>query len=94
MYRALVTEETTGPSPSQTEMWATSDQGLRQPEALRRIVADGIEAILGPAGFERCGKLAWVRDAGELQHVVALLVRRSMHDVQWGVVSPGAVPYL
>ncbi|MDP9886080.1 hypothetical protein J2W21_003605 [Sinomonas atrocyanea] len=87
-----MTEETTGHA--QSDLGALSDQELRGAEALRRIVADGIEAILRPAGFEPCAKLAWIRGAGELQHVVALLVRRGMYDVQWGVVSPEAVPFL
>lgn len=71
-----------------------TEQTVRRAEALRRIVVDGIEAALLPAGFEAVGKLTWTRAAAELQHVIALLARRGMYDVQWGVVSPEAVPFL
>ena len=62
--------------------------------ALRQLTAEGIEAVLIPAGFDPQGQGAWVRRTLELQHVIALLARRGMYDVQWGIVSPEAVPFL
>ncbi|MDR6623610.1 hypothetical protein [Sinomonas atrocyanea] len=71
-----------------------SSPELRRVEALRRIVDNGIESVLLGADFKACGKLSWIRQAGELQHVFALLGRRGTYDVQWGIVSPEAVPFL
>lgn len=71
-----------------------TDQALSRNVALRKIIAEGIEAALVPAGFESTGKLAWLRRTPELQHVIALLSRRGMYDLQWGVVSPEAAPFL
>lgn len=68
-------------------------QPLSRTTALRKIT-EGIDALLSPAGFEPHGRSSWVRCTAELQHVIALLARRGTYDVQWGVVSPEAVPYL
>lgn len=62
--------------------------------ALRRILSDGIDAVLVPAGFERRGRRAWLRQTSELQHVIALDLHHGAFAVQWGVVSPEVVPYL
>jgi hypothetical protein len=71
-----------------------TERSLSRTAALRKIVTEGIEAVLAPAGFDPAGKLAWVRQTPELQHVIALLSRRGVYDVQWGIVSPGAAPVL
>jgi hypothetical protein len=62
--------------------------------SLRRIIAGGIETALDPAGFEKAGRLSWIRRGVELQHVVALLDRRGRYIVQWGVVSPETIPII
>ncbi|WP_236795276.1 hypothetical protein [Amycolatopsis sp. GM8] len=67
---------------------------LSRAAALRKVTAEGIEAVLLPAGFESASKHAWLRRTPELHHVVALLSRRGMYDIQWGVVSPEAAPFL
>ncbi|HXH80274.1 hypothetical protein [Nocardioides sp.] len=71
-----------------------SEVDLSRAAALRKIEADGIESVLLPAGFERTSNRSWCRRTPELQHVIALLSRRGRFDVQWGVVSPEAVPVL
>lgn len=71
-----------------------TEQLIRRADALRQITAEGIEGVLTPAGFDRQGKLSWVRQAAELHHVIAVLARRGMYDIQWGIVSPETVPYL
>jgi YD repeat-containing protein len=67
-----------------------TDRGLSRNAALRKVVAEGIEAVLLPAGFELARPLAWIRQTRELQHGVALLSRRGVYDIQWGIVSPGS----
>jgi hypothetical protein len=67
---------------------------LTKRDALRTIVRDGIESVLLSEGFEASGNLNWVRDVGELKHVIALLSRRDWFDVQWGVVSPAVTSIL
>lgn len=64
---------------------------LSRPRALSRIISVGIESVLADANFDRANKLTWVRNGPELNHVVALLVRRESYDLQWGIVSPEAV---
>jgi hypothetical protein len=62
--------------------------------ALRRILSEGIDAVLVPDGFEARGRRAWLRQTSELQHVIGLESRYGTFRVQWGVVSPEAIPYL
>jgi hypothetical protein len=62
--------------------------------AALREIKQGVEAALRPEGFEPAGQLAWLRRTPELHHVIALLARRGMYDVQWGIVSPEATHYL
>jgi hypothetical protein len=71
-----------------------SSQSLSRAAALRRIVSEGIDPVLVPAGFEPRGRQAWVCQMPELQHVIALESRYRTFDVQWGVVSPELVPFL
>lgn len=73
---------------------AMPDKTFSQRAALERIVDRGIESVLIPAGFARSRQLTWCRRESELTHVVALLTRRSTHDLQWGVVCREAVPFL
>ena len=61
---------------------------------MNRIVREAVEPALGDAGFQKAGRLSWVRATPELEHVVALLNRRGAHWVQWGIVSPDAVPIM
>jgi hypothetical protein len=59
--------------------------------ALSRIVAEGFEAVLLPAGFESTQrKLTWARPSRELHHIVTVLRKRQLYDVQWGVFATGA----
>ena len=69
-------------------------QLLSRSVALRRVLSEGIDGVLVPAGFEPRGRRAWLRQASELQHVIGLESRYGTFRVQWGVVSPEAVPYL
>jgi hypothetical protein len=62
--------------------------------ALGRIVCAGVEPVLLPAGFRKVGSLSWVRVEAELHHVIVLLGRRGMYDVQWSVVCPEAAAIL
>lgn len=71
-----------------------TNQALSRTVALRKIIAEGIEAALISVGFESKGRRAWLRRTPELQHVIALLSRRGMYDIQWGLVSPEAAPFL
>jgi hypothetical protein len=71
-----------------------TSESLSRNMALRRILSDGIDAVLAPAGFEPRGRRAWLRQTSELQHVIGLESRYGTFRVQWGVVSPEAVPYL
>lgn len=71
-----------------------TEETLRRAAALRRIVDEGIQAVLLPEGFDAVGPSAWVRRTSEVHHVIALLSRRETFDVQWGVVSPECVAYL
>jgi hypothetical protein len=58
------------------------------PRELRTIVKNGFEPVLLPAGFKREGSFRWRRATPELEHVIQMLRRRGMCDVQWGIVSP------
>jgi hypothetical protein len=69
-------------------------QPLGRNMALRKILSGGIDPVLVPAGFRPGGRRAWLRQTSELQHVIALESRYGGFGVQWGVVSPEAVPYL
>lgn len=71
-----------------------TSESLSRNMALRRILPDGIDAVLAPAGFGPRGRRAWLRQTSELQHVIGLESRYGTFRVQWGVVSPEAVPYL
>ena len=58
---------------------------------MRRVNAEAFEPVLRPRGFVRVGgQQVWVRAAGELNHLIAILHRRRQYDVQWGVLSEGA----
>jgi hypothetical protein len=71
-----------------------SHSSLNRREALHTILERGVQRVLAPAGFERAEKMSWVRRESQLSHVVSLLARRGMYDVQWGVVSVEIVPIL
>ncbi|HEX7491190.1 MAG TPA: HEAT repeat domain-containing protein [Candidatus Limnocylindrales bacterium] len=78
------------------------DESLRRPEgtplshrtALNRIVAQGIESVLLPAGFNAVGKRLWVRRERELLHLVALGFRHGTYGIEFGIVSPEATDFL
>jgi hypothetical protein len=70
-----------------------SDQ-LTRKQALDRIKSDGVEPVLRAAGFARSGTLSWTRQTPELQHIIMLLGRRGLYDVQWGIASPEVVPIM
>jgi hypothetical protein len=42
-----------------------------------------------PLGFTRTKSASWVRDEGEVQHVIAYPSRYGKYRMQWGVVVPG-----
>ncbi len=53
-----------------------------------------MERVLLAAGFARSAALSWTRPTAELRHIIAILGRRGLYDVQWGVASPEVVPIL
>jgi hypothetical protein len=71
-----------------------NSQPLSRNAALRRILSDGIDAVLLPAGFQPRGRRAWLRQTPELQHLIGLSSRYHTFHVQWGVLSPEVVPFL
>jgi hypothetical protein len=57
----------------------------------KKIVKEGIEAALLPAGFVPTGKpLTWGRSARELTHLVGVHRRATTYSVQWSVGCPPA----
>jgi hypothetical protein len=62
--------------------------------ALRRILANGIEPVLLPAGFEAATKRTWVRREPELLHLIVLGSRNGSYGLEWGIVSPEATEFL
>jgi hypothetical protein len=62
----------------------------------RRGSLGRIQAVVERAlpDFGKAGRLTWVRDTPELQHVIAFLDRRGGYHVQWGIVSPETTPIM
>jgi hypothetical protein len=56
--------------------------------ARRMVFRDGVEAQLAPLGYARASSTSWVRDEGEVQHVIAYPSRYGTYRMQWGVVVP------
>jgi hypothetical protein len=70
---------------------------LSRRSALQRIVGEGVNGVVIPAGFEKNGRpLTWERpsETGEVVHLVALLSGRGSYVVQWGAVVPEAIGVL
>lgn len=61
-------------------------ESLSKSQAKRRIVKDGLDSVLRANGFEKCAGSCWVRDTGEVRHVIALVSSYGNYDVQWGVM--------
>lgn len=59
---------------------------------LSELLESGFGAVLAPAGFVPSNdRRTWVRSTGEIEHIIALLSRRSSFDVQWGLACPAVV---
>lgn len=61
--------------------------GPRAKECQRRIVLEGVHRPLEELGFNRVRKrLTWVRDTGQLLHIVNVWTRwGTYYKIQWGV---------
>lgn len=57
-------------------------------QARRLVFREGVEAQLVPFGYARASSTSWVRDEGEVQHVIAYPSRYGSYRMQWGVVVP------
>lgn len=56
--------------------------------SLRVVVRDGLAAPLAPLGFvTNRSRRKWVRDTGELVHLVFLEKAHGLYYLQWGIVS-------
>lgn len=71
-----------------------TDGTVTKATALRRILRIGLADVLEPAGFEPTTPRSWLRDTGELRHVIALQQRWGSYSIQWGVISPELVSLL
>jgi hypothetical protein len=61
---------------------------------VKRIADIGLRDSLSPFGFEAGKAVSWLRNTGELLHVIALVPSYGSRVVQWGVVSAEIVPML